>query len=52
MSGSAVRIVEAPLRLFSRNREGKMAAVPGDVTGSGRSDGATERRDVQARRPS
>ena len=32
-----------------------MAAVPGDVTGSGRSDGgdgATERRDVQARRPS
>jgi hypothetical protein len=46
MSGSAARIIEAPLRLFSRNRDGKMAAVPEDVTG------AAERRDVQARRPS
>jgi len=39
VSGSAVRIIEAPRRLFSRDREGRMAAVPEDVTGSGRSGG-------------
>jgi hypothetical protein len=43
-AASEARLVQAAAvdgtRLFSRNREGKMAAVPEDVTGSAVRDGS------------